>query len=147
MLRWFSNVLLTEGSGPSDAQAALEAGRSYVVFEALGTPQQFGVWFQGADGTLPVGSTVAGQGTLKVGCPILAAESPRGERDPEVLVRVLRDGQPFADTCGDHAITEPGVYRVEVEVVPHHLDVFLGADPAPWIKPYPWIYSNAIRVQ
>src|SRR5690606_22674298 len=58
MLRWFSNVLLTDGIEPADYQAALEAGRNYVVFEALGTPVDFTVWFEGASGRQPVGSEV-----------------------------------------------------------------------------------------
>lgn len=147
MLRWFSNVLLVEGTDPSDYQAALEAGRNYVVFEALGTPVDFEVWFDDGTTRHAVGSTVSGTGTLSVGCPTVALGAPHGPRDPDVSVRVLKDGQTFASTCGAHAITEPGVYRVEVEITPHHLEPFLGTTPADWIRAYPWVYSNAVRVQ
>ncbi len=147
MLRWFSNVLLTEGPDRADAVAATRAGRNYVVFEALGTPVDFTVWFEAGGAEVPVGSTASGPGTLHVGCPDLAPGVPRGEDAPEVAVEVLRDGQPFATGCGDHAISEPGAYRVQVEMVPHHLRPFLGADPDRWMRSYPWIYSNAIRVE
>lgn len=147
MLRWFSNVLLTEGDTPEAAQAALEAGRNYVVFEALGSPVDFTVWFESAGQVHPVGSSPAGPGTLQVGCPQLSPGAPRGPLDPEITVRVLKDGETWATECGALQVTEPGNYRVEVEVVPHHLEPFLGTSPADWIRAYPWIYSNAIRVQ
>lgn len=146
MLRWFSNVLLTEGDEPSDVQAALEAGRNYVIFEALGTPVDFGVWFEQGGQRLAVGADVTGPGTLDVGCPSLAASAPRGELDPEIQVAVLKDGAVWKTSCGRHEVTDPGVYRVQVEVTPHHLEPFLGTDPSVWIRSYPWIYSNAFRV-
>lgn len=146
MLRWFSNVLLVEGDEPADYQAALEAGRNYVVFEALGSPVGFDVWFEQGGARLPVGSDVTGPGTLDVGCPALAAGAPRGTAEPDIQVAVLKDGAVWKSACGRHEVTEPGVYRVQVEVVPHHLEPFLGTDPSTWIRSYPWIYSNAFRV-
>ena len=32
-------------------------------------------------------------------------------------------------------------------IVPHHLDRFLGADAESFMHPWPWVYSQAIRVQ
>lgn len=140
MLRWMDNVVLPR-SGQSPEQA-LAAGQSYVAFEILGTPTGFA--FEAADGT-PMGGTTPAR-ELEVGCPVLHPESPRGLDDPTLTVRLLRDGAPFAEGCGVHAV-EPGVYRVEVDMVPHHLRPFLGEVADRWITTLPWIRSNAIRVE
>ena len=52
----------------------------------------------------------------------------------------------IAEGCGTHTLDGPAVYRVEVEIVPLHLRPFLGADPEPYLRPFPWLLSNAIRV-
>lgn len=139
MLRWMANVLLPlDGESP---EQALAAGRSFVAFEIVGTPSGFDL--SAADGTPMGGSTTST--SLTVGCPTLHPDSPRGPDEPTITVRLLRDGLPFAEGCGEHEVT-PGVYRVEVDIVPHHLRPFLGEVADTWIKPYPWIRSNAIRV-
>ncbi len=140
MLRWMANVVLPEGG--ESTKDALGAGRSYVAFEIVGTPRGFG--FAASDGTA-MGSTTTDR-TLKIDCPTLHPESPRGLDDPEVTVRLLKDGVEVATTCGEHAV-DPGVYRVEVDIVPHHLRPFLGENADDWVKPYLWILSNAIRVE
>jgi len=33
-----------------------------------------------------------------------------------------------------------------VDMVPHHLTGFLGEDPDPWLRGYPWLLSNPMRV-
>ena len=139
MLRWMSNIVLTDGD---TTQEALAKGNSYVAFEILGTPSGFS--FTSANGS-KMGSTTTAR-SLSIGCPTLHPESPRGLEEPEITVRLLKDGAAFAEGCGAHDV-EPGVYRVEVDMVPQHLRRFLGDDPEPWIKTYPWILSNAIRVQ
>ncbi len=140
MLRWMANTVLPdEGESVEDA---LAAGKSFVAFEIVGTPRGFG--FRAGDGT-PMGSTTSDR-TLVVDCPTLHPESPRGLEAPEVSVRLLKDGEVVATECGEHAV-EPGVYRVEVDIVPHHLRPFLGDVAERWVKTYPWILSNAIRVQ
>jgi len=140
MLRWMDNIVLPDpGEDPKDA---LAAGKSYVAFEILGTPRGFA--FHADDGT-PMGGTTSAR-TLTVGCPVLHEASPQGLERPEVSVQVLRDGVVVASGCGEHAV-DPGVYRVEVDIVPHHLRPFLGEVADRWIRPYPWLLSNAIRVQ
>lgn len=145
MLRWFSNVLLVEGDAPTAPEEALRAGRSYAAFDVLGTPAGFDFWLQSGEQTYPMGSD-APQGALQVGCPSLSDASPRGALDPEITVTVYKDGQPWAEGCGAHPTDGPGVYRVAVTIVPWHLSESLGEDGAAWIQAYPWIYSNAIRV-
>lgn len=145
MLRWFSNVLLADGDDAGAAEAALRAGRVYVAFEVLGTPSGFDVYVQSGDATYEMGAD-APAGTLVVACPTLSASSPRGEAAPEITTTVLRDGVPWQTGCGSFAVDGPAVYRVRADIVPRHLEPFLGGDPEPWMKAYPWVYSNAIRV-
>ena len=140
MLRWMGNIVLPDPG--EDPKAALGAGKSYVAFEILGTPTGFA--FTAEDGT-PMGGTTTSR-TLSIDCPTLHPESPRGPDAPEIAVRLLRDGQEVATSCGDHAV-EPGVYRVEVDMVPHHLRPFLGDVADVWIQSYPWLLTNAIRVE
>lgn len=146
MLRWFSNVLLATGDSPAELQAAVASGRSYVAFEVLGTPVGYDFRLE-ADGTVfETGSPGVPEGTLAIGCPSLHPESPRGPDDPEILVRVVKDGAPWHEGCGEVPTDGPGVYRVEVTMVPHHLRPFLGEDPDVWMRPFPWVYGNALRV-
>ena len=145
MLRWFSNVLLVEGDAPTAPEEALRAGRSYAAFDVLGTPAGFDFHLSSGSDTYQMGSD-APQGTLSVGCPVLSDASPKGELDPEITVTVIKDGQPWAEGCGEHDTDGPGVYRVQVHIVPWHLSEALGEDGAVWIQEYPWIYSNPIRV-
>jgi hypothetical protein len=147
MLRWFSNVLWTDGDSPEQLQDALARGRTHLVFEILGSEVGFDFFLRGAAGEITEMGGEGGAGTLVVGCPTLDPRSPRGLLPPEIAVRVLRDGAPWRTGCGEHETDGPGAYRVEVELVPHHLLPFLGEEPEPWLKPYPWIYGNAIRVR
>jgi hypothetical protein len=145
-LRWFSNLVWAVDDSPAAAEAALREGRVAVVFDLLGVPD--GVDFSGESaGGARVEMGGAGPvDRLTVGCPRLAAGSARNLQDPEITVRVLKDGAPWADGCGVHAADGPGVYRVEVDIVPRHLADYLGEDPTPWLRPYPWVLTNAIRV-
>lgn len=145
MLRWFSNVLLVEGDGPTAYEEALRAGRSYAAFDVLGTPAGFDFTLEAGGVTFEMGSD-APEGTLVVGCPSLSDASPRGAEEPEISVVIVKNGQPWAEGCGEHATDGPGAYRVQVHIVPRHLAESLGEDGAAWIQEYPWIYSNAIRV-
>jgi hypothetical protein len=147
MLRWFSNHLLVRGPTAEDAEEALRSGRLVVVFEALGTPVGFEVYAEGAGQRWEAGSSEAPTGVdLVVGCPRLAPGSPRGAEDPTVDVRVLKDGQPWREGCGRFPIDQAGVYRVRVDLTPHHLTPFLGEDADRWRRPFPWLYSNALRI-
>ncbi len=143
MMSWFSNILLVDGDAYTDVEAALRAGRNLVAFEALGTPASFDVRY----GDLEMAGTGAAGGSLEVGCPTLAAESPQDGNVPTITVHVLKDGAPFAEGCGAHALTEPGVYRVRVDITPTHLTGFLGDQAASLVRAYPWLYSGAFRIR
>lgn len=146
MLRWFSNVLWTDDDSVTAQQAAILAGRGHLVFEILGTERGFDLHLRESDGDIVEMGGEGSEGVLVVGCPTLDPRSPHGLDAPEIGVRVLKDGETWKEGCGEHPTEGPGVYRVEVDIVPHHLRPFLGADPEPWLKTYPWIYSNALRV-
>jgi hypothetical protein len=142
MISWFSNVILPDGDTPADYQAAVAAGRLFVVFETLGTPAGFHVGYAG----LEMGGEADVGGTLEVTCPTLAPQSPRDGDDPEITVTVFKDGAPWKDGCGAYPVTERGVYRVRVDIVPHHLTGFLDDQAEALVHGYPWLYSNALRI-
>lgn len=150
MLRWWTHHIRVspgDADDPAALQDALAAGHFTVVAEVLGTPLGFDVWLEtDAGDTVETGGT-GGSGRLNVSCPTLAAGSPDGDKEPEITVTVIKDGAVWASGCGAHSTDGAGVYRVQVEVVPWHLERFLGADAADWMTAYPWIYSQAIRVE
>lgn len=142
MIRWFSNVLLVDDDSPAAHQEALAAARLFVAFEALGTPTGFDVRY----GALEMGGSAPVGETLTVGCPTLAPTSPQRGEAPVITVQVLKDGQPWQTGCGAWTLTEPGLYRVRVDIEPRHLAAFLD-DKADWAqRSYPWLYSNLLRV-
>ena len=142
MMSWFSNIVLTEGDGPEDYQGALAAGRLFVAFEVLGTPTGFSVRY----GAHEMGGEAAVGDTLEVVCPTLAPATPQDGLQPEITAIVYRDGAPWQTGCGTFPVTEPGVYRVRVDIVPHHLTTFLDDQAEAFVRPYPWLYSNAFRI-
>ncbi len=150
MMRWFANVLLVTGDTPEAYETALAAGRNYISFHALGTPDNFDFHVEGDDGTIyEMGSTAPSGGIVNVSCPTLSATSPHGELSPEVTVRVYKDGVVWKEGCAEglgFPIDEDGAYSVQVEITPNHLLPFLGDEPDPFLRPYPWILSNAVRV-
>jgi hypothetical protein len=72
--------------------------------------------------------------------------------EPEIRMRLYRllgrERRIVADRRGaiDLAVPGPGVYRVEVGIVPRHLTPYLGEAAGRYLREVPWIYSNPIRV-
>jgi hypothetical protein len=145
MLRWFSTILIADGTTPEDDRAAIARRSAYVAFEALGTPVGVDLHLEAGGEVYEMGAE-APAGTLVVGCPALHPASPRVGADPEITVRVLRDGELWQTGCGRWEVGR-GVYRVEVDVVPRHLAAFLGEAADGFVRTYPWVYTNAIRVE
>jgi hypothetical protein len=142
MMSWFSNIALVDGDTPEQVQAAIAAGHLFVAFEALGTPTGFSVTY----GAEEMGGSGALGGTLDVTCPTLAPTTPQDGPAPEVSVTVFKDGAAWQTDCGSFAVTEPGVYRVRVDIVPHHLVGFLDDQADTLVREYPWLYSNSFRI-
>lgn len=147
MLRWVDNwVALPPGPADlGDVRAALRAGRSTVVFEVFGTPDDVSFWLEAGGQRVEAGGRGA-EGVLHVGCPQLSPASPSNGMAPEITTTVLRDGQPFAHGCGEHPTGGSGVYRVEHTLVPHHLRDWLGEEPDALLRPLPWALTNPITV-
>lgn len=150
MFRWFSNILLTTGTEPADADEALAAGRLVIAFEAFGTPDGLALWYENGSGDdLDIGGSCSGcaGGTLHLECPTLSPASPRdGVLDPLITATVFRNGEEWQTGCGSWAVDEVGNYRVRVDIVPNHLSEYFGDDPEPYLREYPWIYTNMIRI-
>lgn len=147
MLRWFSNWLLVDDASSTGAKDAIAAGRLWVVFEALGAPENLDFHLETtAGGRVEIGETGTGS-TLHMACPSLYAGSPQSLDAPELNITILKDGEEWATGCGAFTVTEPGFYRVTIDMIPYHFQNFLGADPTPWMRPFPWALSNGIRVE
>ena len=142
MMSLFSNVLLVEGDGPQHYKAALKAGRNFVIFEVLGTPTGLEVSYGGqeAGGAGPTGQV------FHVTCPTLAPTSPQMGEAPEISVTLYKGEEIYQQGCGDYTLNEPGLYRVRIDIVPHHLLSFLGSQSQYADQSFPWIYSNIFRV-
>jgi len=150
MLRWFSNTLLAESKTPTAAKEALAAGRLYVSFEAFGTPSGLDFYAStnqkervemGAD------CTTCDTGSISLTCPSLSTHSPQdGSALPTIDATVFKDGVIWQTGCGTWLLDGEGVYRGRIDITPTHLTAYLGDDPAPYLKPYPWLYTNAIRI-
>ena len=150
MPRWFSNTILAETKSPSAAKAALAAGRTYISFEAFGTPKGLEFYALNDDGSrVEMGGDCNGcsAGTITLECPTLSAASPQdGNALPDIGATIFKDGEVWQSSCGTWDVTDPGVYRARIDITPNHLKDFLGDTPSDYLKPYPWVYTNAIRV-
>ncbi len=142
MVSWFANYLAVADDSPAALEAALRERKSFVVFDTLGTPEGFDVAYGSAH--LSADGVATGE-SLDVACPTLAAASPTNTAAPEISVTVYKDGEPWAEGCGSHPVSEAGVYRVRVDIVPHHLADFLGT-AQDLVHAYPWVYSQAFRI-
>jgi hypothetical protein len=83
---------------------ALESGHAYIAMDSLAPARGFRFWAEGA-GELQMGDEGA------AGSWVLSASTPLPAR-----IRLMRDGEEVATATGErleHAVDEPGVYRVE----------------------------------
>jgi hypothetical protein len=159
MMRWFSNVVLVPNANdPIAIKLAIQQERMLVVFELMGTPVGFDYYGRKPDGT----TVEIGSENRVVDGVHLVIETPKVYNlDPmlpapkihSILKRVDQAGATdVADSDGeiDFAVTDPGAYRVEVHIVPHHLGPYLGKLEEKHMyadQEYVWIYSNPIYVR
>lgn len=160
IFRFFSNEVLVRGDlTRASVIEGLSSGRSYVAFEALGTPEGFSCVARTRDGAdHEMGSTVrmADEPALVLRAPTLHAPL-MGDPSPTVEMRVYRAeagawvmAQRWQDpaSMGELRWSVPsvGVYRVEVRMVPEHARSRLpGMERL--VHDMPWIYGNPIRVE
>ena len=156
MMRWFSNVALaTAAQDPVAIEDAIDRGRLFVVFELLGTPVGFDFVATAGARSIEMGDEVASNAgaTLTLTVPSIADLSPMLPT-PTITARILRidsGGVTEVATGAGPTLTvpldQPGVYRAEVRMVPHHLAPYLGTlGPAYSERELPWVYANPIYV-
>jgi hypothetical protein len=156
MLRWFSNVVLTDTPGEAAAiERDLAAGQAFLAFEIFGTPVGFDAHATGGATAELGGEVLATAGaTLEVTLPTVYQLDPRVPA-PTITGRVWRlspAGKAMvADGPGptlSAPLDQPGAYRVEVSITPLHLGAnlgHLGTELAE--QTYVWIYASPIYVR
>jgi hypothetical protein len=170
MLPWVTNVLLVRDAGDSlrggadggDAdggeagravaiEEAVREGRFYVAIEAWGTPVGFDFRLEGPAGIAEMGSAVATAPGQRLIVELPRVAGPLGGASPDIRARLYRIGPGgrraiVAQSSGriDVPVPGPGAYRVEVGIVPRHLEPWLGGTK--YLREVPWIYANPIRV-
>jgi hypothetical protein len=151
LMRWISNVALVDGViAPSTIKAAVKAGRSYVAFEVLGVPAGFDFHAEDAGKSIEMGGQAKSGATIVVRAPKVWDLDPAVD-PPVITMNLLRiaNGSTTSIAEGNDIridAAEPGVYRVEVLITPNHLRPYLGETPETYIREYPWVLSNAIRI-
>jgi hypothetical protein len=165
MMRMFSNHLLVrpdeDGSWDNrHLKEALRAGRLYGAFELMGYPEGFDYVAEKTAGVAEMGDEVslADAPELVVKRPKILHVDPAAPA-PEMTLRILKaDGSEWTEVAsGDADLrftpTEPGAYRAEVRMIPHHMGDHLRADAefllerfGPSFDGWVWIYANPIYV-
>jgi len=153
MMKWFSNHLLVQDDSDMAYKEALKSGRAYIAFEAFGMPVGFDFYAEDTNSnTYEMGSEATSGVNLIAKIPrIYGAGS--FEEGPEIKMRLIRitEGNVTEVESGSEDIelreAPPGVYRVEVRIIPWHLKKWLGTNPDIFMKEYVWIYSNPIYVK
>jgi hypothetical protein len=128
---------------------SLKEGRSAIVFEIFGQPENFG--FSADDGEMGASGKFKPLHQMRIDIPQVTG-LPASLPQPKVSARILkasRQGwrevarsQPGASTLIVQ-IQEPGAYRAEVRILPLHLRPYLPGLTS-LIREQPWIYSNPI---
>lgn len=155
VLRWFGNVVLVaDPQDPAQIEAALAAGRMFAVFEMMGTPLGLDIHADTAAGAVELGGTAPVGSTLQVTVPTVRDLDPSLPA-PEIHATIVRvdSAGAMAIATGDGPtlsapMSSPGAYRVEIQIVPHHLGPYLAdLGTAHADASYPWIYASPIYVQ
>ncbi len=157
MIRWFNNRLRIDGELSVDAaKQALRSAHNHIVFESFGTPQDFDFIARRGEEIAEMGDEVTlGQGwTIEATLPRLDLRSPQSTAQPDirgVVYRADAEGRSviaeWDEGTVSHSITQPGVYRVEVMITPHHLTSYLGSSAALADQEIIWVYSAALFVR
>ena len=154
MMAWFSNYVLAEDASLQAYEDALAAGRLFTCFDVFSDPSGFDAHVLADDGgRFEMGSTLEHEAglSIEVALPDLSAQREMGTA---TTIRVLRvvDGtwdvvsESTEDTVS-YAIANPGIYRVDVRIVPRHLIPFVADELAQFVdRDLIWIYTNAFRV-
>ena len=157
VMRWFSNFVQVDGSFEREAiLTALKAGRVFVAFEILGTPDGFRFDAESDDRRYRMGDSISRQSNRPVSFffklpKITGIEST--SRSPERILRLLRATENgwqevarSTDADLRYETTDAGAYRAEIRMKPTHLKPYLfGVEYL--VRDLPWIYTNPIYVK
>lgn len=153
--RMMSNHFLVQNMTTPDIKNAIKAGRGWVVFEGLGSPQGMDFYATTGGTTINVGETASiqnGLAQVEVKCPSLNSQSPQGSESPIITInikRVLPGGtdQVVATAQGmdlQFNTGTSGAYRAEISIIPKHLKNYLGDFSNLGDQSYLWIITNHI---
>ncbi|MCC7381979.1 MAG: hypothetical protein IT384_09125 [Deltaproteobacteria bacterium] len=164
MMIWFSNHLLIRPNADGawddlQLKEALKGGRLYGAFEIVGYPVGFDSYAEVGDRVAEMGEEIsaAERPTLVVKKPAIQDLDPEAKA-PELTLRILRaTAEGWVEVAATRdpeaeelraEVTEPGAYRAEVRMVPHHLSGQLGKyGPEVLARDLVWIYANPIYVR
>jgi hypothetical protein len=156
MIRWLNNVaLVADREDAAGIEAAFAAGRLFVLFEILGTPEGFDARLVTTGGDLELGGeTPAAEAvSIEVTTPTVHGLDPRLPA-PEIRTVIRRvDAGGVTEVGGgtgqvSAAATTPGAYLVEVRIVPHHHAPYLRSlGPAYSEAEYVWIQASPFYVR
>lgn len=146
---WFANYLLVHDVTLDEIRGALLAQRLVVVFHLMGEPDGFDFSGTKADGTriemgteLPFEPGMVIRVTPPTSVP-LAQQDVRLIRVTPAGAEVVAQGPMALEYRPD----APAVFRVEISQTPEHLRPELGSVADDFVRPTPWIYSNAIYLR
>jgi hypothetical protein len=146
---WFANYLLVRDVTLDEIRGALLAQRLVVVFHMMGEPDGFDFSGAKADGTrIEMGSELPFEPgmVIRVTPPTsvpLAQQDVRLMRVTPAGAEVVAQGPMALEYRPD----APAVFRVEILQTPEHLRPELGSVADDFVRPTPWIYSNAIYLR
>jgi len=155
LMRWAMNYVLVKEMSVEALEEAVGRGRMFGVFPVLGEPMGFDFHAATGGAAAEMGDEISlgsGEAVLHVKAPRLYGID-KSFPQPELKLRLIRAGvgggvvvAEAINTDIAFPVTEAAAYRAEVRIVPHHLAQWLGDDPAPMMREYPFIYSNPIYV-
>lgn len=141
----------------AEFKEALKSGRLWGAFEFLGYPEGFDTFADSAAGVVEMGGEVAVGATIHATMPRVRDLDPTKEA-PVQRLRLLKanaedgfDEVASSDADLDFVVSEAGVYRVEVRILPLHLRQDLRDDDIRILDEvegdYVWIYANPFYVR
>ena len=158
MTRWLSNYVLTTERTIPAIKAALLHSRNWVVFEGLGSPVDFDFYAESNGTITELGDELSLSGkqvTFHADLPALHKMTPQSKEKPSISLRLIQIAPNGSkkelirtiDSSLSFQVSEPGSYRIEVGITPHHFSSFISYKKDLLRQEYPWIITNHIFVR
>ncbi len=154
MIRWFANYALLEEMTPDAISEAIISGRMYEAFQVFGELVGFDFYVETSEGNYEMGdeSPLSERPVFHLKVPHFHNIDP-GLDEPEFILSLIKSGEYPGEVVAEatnagieYTADQPGVYRAEVRVVPHHLAPWFGSDADYFVREYPLILANPIYV-